>query len=104
MVSMNVLHVFVCLFVMYCVMLYGLLVCAVCVYVIVCVTCVVRIVCDVLRDVVWFACFLDWLCLCVRYVVMCLFVFDCDLVGWCCMEFCVFCVRFGLMCVCVVCV
>ena len=59
-----------------------------------CLFCVfVRIGCDCLCDGIWFACFLDWLCLCVWYVGMCLFVFDCDLIMWCCMVFCV-CVVF----------
>ena len=47
---------------MYCVMLYGLLGCAVsasvCLFVL---RVIVRSVCDLLCDVAWFACFLDWL-------------------------------------------
>ena len=80
------------LFVMFCVMWSGLLVCADCAYVCVFDLCVfARIVCDCLCDVVWFACFLVWLCLCVWYAVMSWSVFDCALIVWCCMVFRVLC-------------
>ena len=62
-------------FVMYCVMLYGLLACAACASVCLFVLrVIVRIVCDVSCGVAWFACFLDWL-KCVR--VLCCDVLVC---------------------------
>ena len=74
---------------MYCVMLYGLLACAIYVYVCLFVSNVfVRIVCDLLCDVVWFACFLAWLRLCVCYVGVNVFVLVCDVMVWCCMVLC----------------